>query len=168
MELTLYRAIKTELQSEIPEIKTVGLYNNQFMHLLRDNTKQNPFLFPACFIQMKPYNFKDLSGGVQEFEMDLTTHLGFESHTDQDEEILEIKQRLYLVLQRFQSEYFARLSRTNEQPDFDFGNFQVYKTTYHTRGLDYGKDTRLGSQVYLGLGLTGQTAINLTGYTYNN
>lgn len=138
MEKELYIALKKEINKKLPKIKTVGLFNNQF----ESENKENAFLYPCVFIQFQPNDFKDLSMGVQQFEMTITAHLGFESYKDEDVEILEIKQELYKVMQRFQDGYFSMMTRVAERPNYNHDNIHVYETDYKVTGKDFTADTR--------------------------
>lgn len=165
MELELYTYIKNKIATNLPSVKTFGLYNNQFQRT--DEGKQNAFLFPAVFISFTKNNFSDLSQGVQEFDLTVTTHLGFEmyneKHNDKDLEILTLKQDLYEVMQRLKTGYFSRLSRTQETQDFDHDNIQVYTTEYQTYCKDYTKDIRPVIEVTV----TADTQVLITsGYTF--
>lgn len=138
----LYKDIKEKLTDEC-DLKHVALFNNQYE---RENV-ENPFLYPCAFIEFKPSTFKDLSVGVQQFDMVVTIHLGFESYTEDDLKVLELKQKIYVALQRLQSGYFALLSRVEERQNFDHGNTQVYEIDFRTTGKDYDADTRATKQV---------------------
>ena len=158
MEKDLYTALKAKIQADLPAIKTVGLYNNQFAMLLDKEPKERPFLFPAVFIEFSyPYPFKDMLRGVQEFQFIVTTHLGFESYKDQDEQILQIKQDLFSVVQHFQHGYFTKFIRVAQRQDFNHNNTQVYETDYLVGGKDFTADNRPTTEALLTLALTGST-----------
>ena len=143
MEKELYIALKQEIERELPEIKTVRLYNNQF----ENESTENAFLYPCCFLQFQANGFKELSQGVQQFDMTVTTHLGFESYKDEDVDILRLKQDLYKVVNRFRNEYFSRLSRVDERPNYNHSIIQVYETDYKTTGKDFTDDIRPNKDV---------------------
>ena len=134
---TLYTELRTQLET-IPELKWVRLWNNQFE---REET-ENPFLFPCCFIEFKPSTYSDLTNGVQQYDMIVTLHLGFESYKDEDIDVLDLKQKIYKKVQRFQSSYFAMLSRVEERQNFDHDNIQDYEIDFRTSGKDFEADTR--------------------------
>lgn len=163
MEKEIYTYIKEQINEQLPEILTVGLFNNQFQRLSADKVKQNSFGFPAVFIEFGKSNFRDLSQGVQEFDLTITTHLGFESYKNEDTDILDLKQELYFVMQRLQTGYFSRLSRVAESQDFDHDNTQVFTTEYETYSKDYTKDIRNTTQVTV----TAETTTTIvSGYTF--
>lgn len=138
MEKDLYIALKQEINKKLPKIKTVGLFNNQF----ENESKENPFLYPCVFIQFTPNSFKDLQQGVQQVDVTLTTHLGFESYKDEDVEMLELKQDLYKVVQRLQNGYGSKLTRDAERPNYNHNNIQVYETDYRVLIKDFTADIR--------------------------
>lgn len=138
MELALYTALKTHIETELPAIKSVRLWNNQ----PNREMVENAFLYPIVFLQFSPIEFRELSKGVQQFDMTVTTHLGFESYKDEDTYVLDLKQQLYAVVQRFRNEYFSRLQRVAERPNFDHDNIQIYETDYLTTGKDFTVDAR--------------------------
>jgi hypothetical protein len=139
MELGLYKALKNQIQYYLPEIKTVRLFNEQFLHSNgtgKEGENENAFGYPCVFLQFHTLEASQLSAGVQEFNMTVSSYLGFKSFQTEDTKILELKEKLYYVMQRFQQGNFARLNRTFEYPDSNHGDVQIFKTDYHTRGMD--------------------------------
>jgi hypothetical protein len=149
MQLELYNSLKKHIEDNLPEIKSVRLFNNQFM---RENI-ENPFLYPVVFLQFSNQSFRELSQGVQECNLICTTHLGFESYKDEDTYVLQLKQDLYKVVNRFQNEYFTKFLRVGERQNFDHDNCQVYETDYALKGKDYTDDIRPKIQVTTTQGL---------------
>lgn len=142
MELELFVALKNEITTQLGDkIKHIALWNNQFEHSNNQQDEQ-AFLYPCVFLEFSQGDFKNLSQGVQQFNITITTHLGFESYKTDDIEILSIKQDLYKVIQRFRNEYFDKITRVSERPDYDHDNIQVFETDYTTTGKDYSKDIR--------------------------
>lgn len=134
---TLYTNLRAELET-IPALKYVRLFRNQFQH----EQKEIAFLYPCCLIEIKNIQFRDLLKGVQQYDLIITLHLGFESYKDEDLDVLTLKQDVYKKVQRFQTAYFALLSRQEERPNWDHDNIQVYEIDYRTTGKDFDKDTR--------------------------
>jgi hypothetical protein len=143
MELALYTALKTHILTELPEIKSVRLWNNQ----PNRESEENAYLFPIVFLQFSPDAFTELSQGVQQANITVTTHLGFESYKDEDTYILTLKQSLYAAVQRFRDGNFSKLLRIAERPNFDHNNIQIYETDYLTVGKDFTVDLRPSTQV---------------------
>lgn len=127
-QLVVYNELKREL-SNIPGIKTVGLWNNQFER----EKEENAFLFPCCFIEFNNSNFKDTTRGVQQFDSIVTLHLGFESYKDEDTFILQLKQDVYKKVHTLQcGDSASKLLRIDERQNFDHDNIQDYQTDYKT------------------------------------
>ena len=142
MDKELYIALQGQIKQYLPELKHVAKWNNQFRRSNgtgHDGKKQAAFDYPCVFLEFNKSNFRQLSLGVQEFDLEVITHLGFKSFETEDLTILDLKERLYWVCQRFQQGSYARLSRVNEVPDYDFDDVEVYKTQYHTYGKDYNR-----------------------------
>lgn len=139
MEKELYINLRKQIEYYLPEIKYVRLWNNQFNKSNgsgSDGRSQVAFDYPCVFIEFHDANFRDWSLGIQEFDLECTLHLGFKSFETEDLEILELKEKLYWVVQRFQQGNFARFSRRAEIWDVDHDNVSVLKMQFHT----YGKD----------------------------
>ena len=140
MEKELFEQLRKNILYYLPEIKHVALWNNQFIRSNGTNTdgrKQMQFNYPAVFIQFSDSTFRQLSLGVQEFEIEVTLHLGYKSLETEDLTILWLKEQLYWVVQRFQEGSFARMSRVKEEWDYDHDNVTVLKMQFHTYGKDY-------------------------------
>jgi|ERR1035437_711882 hypothetical protein len=139
MEKDLFTNLKKHIGYYLPEVKTCRLWNEQIIHsngVGEDGRNENAFQYPAVFLQLHSMAARDLSLGIQEFDMIVSTYLCFKSLETDDDKVLDLKERLYWVCQRFQQGNFARLSRIAEEPDNNHGNVQVFKTDYRTRGMD--------------------------------
>lgn len=140
----LYTEIRTELES-ITGIKYVRLWNNQFE---RENVNE-AFQFPCCLIEFEPTECRDLLNGVQQYDFVVCIHLGFESYKTDDADILDLKQQVYIVLNRFASttNMFSYLSRESETQNFDHDNIQDYQIRFKVTGKDFDGDTRPNTPV---------------------
>lgn len=162
MELALYNSLRTHILNELGTTLKGGcrLFNNQF----ENEPEENPFLYPIVFIQFQPQEFRELSVGVQQADYIITTHLGFESYKDEDTDVLQLKQDLYKVVQRFRGGdlNFSKLLRVAERPNYNHPNVQVYETDYFTTVKDFDTDIRPATSVTpVALDLTGEiTDIN--------
>lgn len=140
----LYTEIRTELEA-ITGIKYVRLWNNQFE---RENVNE-AFQFPCCLIEFEPTECRDLLNGVQQYDFVVCIHLGFESYKTEDIDILDLKQQVYIVLNRFASttNMFSYLSRESETQNFDHDNIQDYQIRFKVTGKDFDGDTRPNTPV---------------------
>jgi hypothetical protein len=138
MQLELYQALKKHIETEIPELKTVKLFNNQ---IVNDN-KEVAFNYPCVLIEFKPSGYTDMSLGQQECDMIVTLHLGFKSFETEDIDILRLKQDLYKVVYWFEEGNWAKLARREERPNYDHDDVQVFEIDYQTHGIDFTADKR--------------------------
>lgn len=135
----LYTELRTELEA-ITGIKYVRLWNNQFE---REDVNE-AFQYPCCLIEFEPTECRDLLNGVQQYDFIVCVHLGFESYKTEDIDILDLKQEVYKVLNRFNSatNMFSYLSRDSETQNFDHDNIQDYQIRFKVTGKDFDSDTR--------------------------
>ena len=140
----LYTEIRTKLEA-ITGIKYVRLWNNQFE---RENVNE-AFQYPCCLIEFEPTECRDLLNGVQQYDFVVCIHLGFESYKTEDIDILDLKQQVYIVLNRFASttNMFSYLSRESETQNFDHDNIQDYQIRFKVTGKDFDGDTRPNTPV---------------------
>lgn len=142
MQLELYNAIKTHLTTNKTAIglKTIGLWNNQF-----ERENENVAIdYPCVFVEFTNVEYRDLTKGIQQYDMDVVFHLGFESYKNEDTAILTLKQTLhnYLQAKSFSTApYETRLLRRSENQNFDHDNVQEYILTYHVSGKDFSIST---------------------------
>jgi hypothetical protein len=168
MELEIYNAIKARIRDKVPEIKNVRLFNNQFKKLEEKKANENPFLFPSLLLEFEfPSGILDLNLGIQQMDVRLITHLGFESYKDEDENILALKQKVFKYLQHYNTADggFTPLIRAGQQMDFDHDNLQVFKTEWLTNVKDFTADKRNITEVSATLTL--DASLKLTGLTTN-
>ncbi|MEO6901559.1 MAG: hypothetical protein ABI241_00565 [Bacteroidia bacterium] len=127
----LYKDIKANLE-KVCNVKHVRLFNNQFQH---ENVEES-FLYPCVFIEFKPSTYRDKLDKVQDYDMIITLHIGFESYNTDDIEVLEFIENVYVAIHGMNSGTFGRLLRREERQDFDHGNVQVYQMDFITLGQD--------------------------------
>lgn len=132
-KLTLYNSLKADLVA-INSIKHVALWNNQ---LEREN-EENPFLYPAIFIEFLPSTFRDKGKYAvsQEYDMTVRLHVCFESYLDEDTTILTLLDNVWQTVHAKQYDIFGKLLRRNEEQNYDHPNVQVYIQDYATLGND--------------------------------
>lgn len=132
-KLLLYNSLKTDLEA-ISGIKHVDLWRNQ----LERESVENPFLYPAIFIQFMPSEYRDKgkNGLTQEYDLMVRLHICFESYADTDTSILTLVDSVFQTVQTKQYGYFGKLLRRSEEQDFDHDNVQDYIQDYKTLGHD--------------------------------
>lgn len=137
-EVDFYNKIKPILQKQIPELKKIALWNNQFERY----DKENSWGFPCLFIQFTPNVHDQFLRGIQNVEFTITFHIGLESYLDEDTRIFELKQKLFKVVHYFECNNWTRCERIAERPDFDHDAYQVYEMDFRSVLTDYTDDNR--------------------------
>jgi hypothetical protein len=136
MQKQLYIAVKTILEA-VTGIKYVALWNNQFE---RENENVS-FNYPCCFIEFDNIGYSELLKGVQNVDMSVKIHLGFESYKTEDLDILDLKQSIYQALHTlsFQDSNgtTSKLLRRAETQNFDHTNIHEYILEFVCGGKDY-------------------------------
>src|ERR1035437_215457 len=98
MQYEYYNALVKHINTTLPEIKSVRLWNSQNLN----EKVENAFLYPIVFIEFKDQTYTNIGEHVQMFNETVCFHLGFESYKDIDADILTLKQRLHYVLMNWE------------------------------------------------------------------
>ena len=145
----LFYAIKAAIEA-IPlvngqkVIRHVDMWNNQFEH----ENENRSFRFPCVFIEFVPQDFRDLMGGVQQYDMNVVLHIGFDTKERTNLEIFSIKRKVHVAVEGLYAEYqseksfFSVLGRISDEIDNDHDNVQDHRVTYFTTGKDFSTDSR--------------------------
>lgn len=132
-KLALYTGLKADLLT-ITGVKHVALWRN---NLERENVEQ-PFLFPAIFVQFMPSNYRDKGNLAksQEYDMIVRLHICFESYKDEDTDVLTLVDSVWQKVHTARYGTFGKLVRRDEDQNFDHDNVQDYIQDYSTLGND--------------------------------
>lgn len=136
----IYDAFNTLLK-ESGVVKTFKLFNNQY----NNEATEKIFLYPSAFLEFASVPYITRPDGVQVAEGSiLRLHIGFESLEDNDLEVLETLNAVFLALQgqRHDEGAFGALKRTNEAQDVDHDRVQVWQMDFETTICDDG-DARI-------------------------
>jgi len=149
MKKDLFNDIKSRIADRVPEIKTFGLFNNQF-----NNEKNvNAFQFPCVFLEFGNIGWLSQSKGIQQGETLIRLHIGFETYkTDNNSNridqsnseigFLDLVSKIHVAINGFDGEYFNPLLRVSEQQNTDHDNVLVWVAEYRTMITDDGAETR--------------------------
>ncbi len=126
-----YLALKAALLT-ISELKHVGWWNNQF-----DNEKEETaFLYPCVFIHFSEIPYEGVSAGIQQMDMKVTLHFGYEAYDDENLDFFDIKDLIHAKMQGFSYGAFSGMNRTFETIDVNHTNIQDYIMEYTVSGTD--------------------------------
>lgn len=131
-----YSSIKAQLTAEVPELKTIRLFNDQFNHS-NDQRDEAPFLYPCVFIQFIDIQTADLTQNVQQANFTTRIHFGFENYEDEDVTMFALKAKIYKALQHFGANFFGPMVRVSEEQDHEHNNIYIYLIDFQTSGKDY-------------------------------
>lgn len=164
----LIEDIISKVKADLPEFKTVELFNNNF---LKAETGQTDIVkFPALFIGFpEGMNFGDRGAGNQ-----LTTELVIRFHIADSItkgrisnnttvlDLLDLKQKVFEAFQGYKSDGFNTFKRRREETDEDRTNYYVFIQDWTTNVLDDSKYVDGGGVVHqlTGLDITDEVIIN--------
>lgn len=132
-KLDFFDSIKARINTEIPEIKTFRLFNNQFAK----EGVEKAFAFPALMIEFVDLNYTTKGKDFQESETNIIFHLGFASLKTEDRAVFELAQKVNQSLQGFfGKDLFSPLDRKKEKQDVDHDGVIVWQMEYTTLIFD--------------------------------
>lgn len=127
-KIEIYNDIVARLIAKVPELKTIGKWNNQF-----ENTgKEEAFKYPACFISYSSLQWdaaKNITAGANQLQAQqmgnsiITIYLGFEQYVDETDSWPLIEPIIHKVWQYLQGyakagqQYYGPFMRIEERED---------------------------------------------------
>jgi len=166
MQRILIESILDKIAADLPQFKTVDLYNDQFNK--QDTAKIDSFRFPALFISFPDgADYTDYTAKVQQTK-DLTVRFYIADQLTASRlsisktvlEILDLKQTVFEAFQGWSVEGVKSFSRIHEEPDEDRTNYYIFLQDYKTGVIDSSKYVDQGQEVTLTLDATTQVIIN--------
>lgn len=139
---TLYQAISTQITTEVPEVTHVKLFNNQFNRMEQGEEQAFP-VHEAVFVEfVSPIPWRTKREGIQEADLTVRIHIGFESLLLEDLTVFDRKSAIHEALQGFKDNYFTAFVRVSETQDTDHSNYMVWTIDYQTTYTDISTYTR--------------------------
>jgi hypothetical protein len=166
MQRVLIESILAEIAAELPQFKTVDLFNDQLNK--QDAGQIDSFSFPALFISFpEGATYTDYTAGVQK-SADVTVRFYIADKLTKSRlsinktvlEIMDLKQDVFKVFNGFQSLGAKTFSRIAEETDEQRTNYYVFIQDYKTSVTDAETYTDQGAEVTLTADLTTQLIIN--------
>lgn len=124
--LNLYNDIKTAIQTDVPEIKTVRLFNNQYTN----ENVESSLPWSNVLIEFQTIEWNSKPGGLQSGTITVNLHIGFKSLKDEDVDFFTITQKVFLALDGLAKMEYSPLKRISEIQDTDHDGFFVWQQTY--------------------------------------
>jgi hypothetical protein len=166
MQRGIIEDILARVAAELPEFKTVKLFNDQLFK--QDGGEIDSFAFPALFLSFPDgADYSDYTGGVQQAK-DVTIRFYIAdkltksrlSISKTELEIMDLKQKVYSKFQGFSGNGFKAMSRIHEETDEDRTNYYNFVQDYKANLVDSCTYVDQGTEVNLTLDLTTDVIIN--------
>jgi hypothetical protein len=131
------KEVKEQIFAEVPEIKTIRLWNNQVEELLV--SKNEAISFPAVFMGFDSelnYTSKTVKGLQYAEKVEFYVHIAIENYVDNDNDdstewyILDLKQKIYKALEQFSGVSFGHLNRVREVVNQNHDEVNQYTQIY--------------------------------------
>ena len=133
MTRELIEQIFEKITIDFPEIKKMGLFNDDF-EKQNDGTKSG-LKFPAVFISFPDgCEWIPNASGIQRTQdFRVRFHIGTKHMTDADVlNVFDLKEKFYLNFHKWQPQNGSSFVRLSEMPDEMRGNFYVFEQDYTT------------------------------------
>jgi len=166
MQRELIDKVIARVKSELPQFKTVDIYNNQFDK--QDAGVIDSFRFPAIFLSFPNGAEYSEHGGKTQRAEDLTVRFYIADELTKSRlsisktvlEIMDLKQEVFKVFHGWGADCIKTFSRVYEETDEDRTNYYVFIQDYNTNVTDGSNYIDQGAEVTLGLDLTPELIIN--------
>jgi hypothetical protein len=166
MQRDLIQAITDQIAAELPQFKTVALFNDQFTK--QDAGAIDSFRFPALFLSFPDgAQYNDYTAGVQT-SADVTVRFYIADQLTKSRlsisktvlEVMDLKQAVFSKFQGFSGVGFKTFSRIFEEADESRTNYYVFSQDYKTSVIDSSSYVDQGAEHTLTLDLTADVIIN--------
>lgn len=150
----LVEDVIAKIKTDLPEFKTVELYNNNF--LKAEAGQFDIVKFPALFVSFpEGMNFNDAGAGNQltnelviRFYISDSITKGRVSNSSTVLDLLDLKQKVYKAFQGYKSAGFNTFKRRREETDEDRTNYYIFIQDWTTNVLDDSKYVDGGGTEY--------------------
>jgi hypothetical protein len=165
MQRDLIQFILDKIAAELPQFKTVDLFNDQFNK--QDNAALDSFRFPALFVSFpEGANYENYTSGVQH-GLDIRVRFYIADELTKSRlsigktvlEVLDLKQDVFKVFHGSGAAYIKSFLRIYEETDESRRNYYVFIQDYNTGIIDASKYIDQGDEHTLTLDLTSQVII---------
>ena len=148
MERELFAAIQTRINTLVPEILFVHIWNNQHEKITDDSDEGvKTYLFPrpALFVEfMASESIEQLGNGVQIYDpLTIRIHLlhdyldAQDGTMEQNLPVFDLKNKVFTSLQKFEPNGAACFVRTAEEQDYEHGNLYHFLMDFTTNYVDF-------------------------------
>jgi hypothetical protein len=133
----IYLAIKSKLETDVTELQTIRLFNNQFERSNNDSADFNDeqaFAYPCAFIDFPGDNEQMAEGsGVQYLDVTVRVLIGYESYLLEDLTVFDLKNKVFKALYNLNGAQFTSLSYLAQRIDTNHNNVYIYQLEFKTK-----------------------------------
>lgn len=131
----LFVELATKVQTQIPEIKWIDLWNNQVNFLM----EEHPFPTPALFMSFRTVNTQDMGDKQQEVNLQVDFHLYYETFLDTYQngvnqqsalEFLNLMDALNGYFHGTSGDNYSSMRRSGFNPEDTGGAGNLYRITF--------------------------------------
>jgi len=129
----VYEEVKARLLDKLPTVKTIRLWNNQ----ITNENVENPFLYPAVFIEFPTLDYINNGSGLQQISGVLRLHIVQEEYKTENIENLDFIDLVAGALNGYQTATIIKpLWRNYELFDTNHNNLIVTEQEYILQAND--------------------------------
>ena len=144
----LFNYIKARINADVPAIKTVRMWNNQFTHSNGTDSKlggsksgyrdEKAFPYPACFIEFQVQQVNSYCLGIKDYILTVRMRFGVESFKFERLDTFDFRENFDSFIQLMTPTTASGLTFTTFQEiqtefDEDFDNVEIPYVDYRTR-----------------------------------
>jgi len=130
----IYLGIKSRLESNVSQLQTIRLFNDQFNKSNNDDSTFNneqAFAYPCCFIEfINDAPMVSQGAGAKRLEVEIRLHLGFESYELEDLDIFDLVESVQIALDGYSTTSFTPLTYLAQRMDYNHNNVYIYQLEY--------------------------------------
>jgi hypothetical protein len=120
-----FEVIKTRLETEIPTIQTIDVWNNQF-----DNErKEKPFRFPAVFFEFINLPLRSEANGIQKIDVEFILHVAT-SELHQTFDLWDLCEAIGTSLHNYSGDNFSDITQRSFIMDNNHDRVNVWRLTF--------------------------------------
>lgn len=129
----VYQEVKSKLVTDVPELKTLRLWNNQ----VSNENIENAFNYPAVFIEFADLEYSNENAGLQTITGLLRVHIVQEEYRTENELNLDFIDKIAAALNGYQTDTIVKpLIRVSEVQDTNHNNLIIWEQDYDFKAND--------------------------------
>jgi len=125
----LYNDIVTKLNSDVPELNTIGFFTNQFEH-------GTTVTYPCCLIDYDPIEWLQEETGIQKGRLEVRFRIGHDGATTTDTAMHTVNDKVYKAIHLLSGDAYSSMTRSTEVMTNAYNNVVLWEVVYQTTFTD--------------------------------